>query len=106
MFRLRRHIGTIADDQMQVIGHGAEPLDIDCHDRSKEHQALLQPAFAVLIGTLGEGIPAAEHRPADTAIDAVIDPDLMRLEHEFARQSRHGTPGGSEGQERGTERAL
>jgi hypothetical protein len=35
----------------------------------------------------------------------VIDPDLMRLKHELAWQSRHGAPGGSEGQERGTERA-
>jgi len=82
---------------MQVIGPAAEPLDIDRHNRSEEYQSLLQPDLAVFVGALGERISAAEHGPADTAVDAVINPDLMRLKHEFARQSRHGTSSGAMG---------
>ena len=87
---LRRKVGPVSQDGMKVVGHDAKPQNIDRHDRSEECESLLQPELAMFIGPLGPVIPAAQKRPADTAIEAVIDPHFVRLKHELPGQSRHG----------------
>jgi len=59
---LRGHIGPIVEDEAQVIGQRAEPLNIDRHDRGEEHQPVLKPHLAMLVGAAGVLIPAKQHR--------------------------------------------
>jgi hypothetical protein len=57
-----------------------------CSTNRWPHVFHLVIPLVVRVRTLGAMIPTAEERPADTAVDAVIAPNLRRLKHQLPRQ--------------------
>jgi hypothetical protein len=83
-------VGSIPQHGVQMVVHQTESLDIDRHDRSQKHRAVLQPDLVMPVRPLGERGPTTEHRPVDTAIDAEVARHFVRIKQELARQTGHG----------------
>ncbi len=64
-------------------------LAVELEFPGQEFESVLQRGFAMLETLAGQLIGAAQERPADAAVDAVINSDFSRIEEELSWQSRH-----------------
>ena len=82
-------IGAIADDDVNVIAHDRKTENIDGEIPGQKFQAALNPFLAVVEAFSRDNIGAAQKGAPHAAIDAVIDADFGRIEHEHSGNARH-----------------
>ncbi len=74
------HIGTGAEDEVEMVGEDAETEQIDAEGRGKPLEAVFQPLFAMIVIGTGDGILSHQEAPPHTALDDVDDGDFVRIE--------------------------
>ena len=72
------HIGTVAENHMDVVRHHRERGDLHAEEPGERLQAVPNPGSAMIVRVAREGIDPAEEGPAHDPLNAVIDPDLIR----------------------------
>ena len=82
-------IGPVADHQVDVVAHNRKTKDIDGEMQGQAFEALLEPFFAMVEALARDIVGAAQESAPHATIDAVIDADFGRIEHELTGNARH-----------------
>ncbi len=70
-------IGTVAEDEVEMIVHRRKATDLDPEGSSQRLQTLLDPGLAVSVVVTRQRIDAAQERSTDATVKTVIVPDLI-----------------------------
>ena len=72
------HIGTVAENHMDVVRHHRERRDLHAEEPGQRLQAVPNPGSAVIVRIARERIDPAEEGPAHHPLHTVINPDFIR----------------------------